>query len=106
MSFIPDKTEIMIFSDRSILENLDFYFNGKSVPINTSHRHLGVTFNNDAKWNTHVDNIQSSVSKHLNVVRRLQYRLSRTNLDKLYLVYIRPLFEYACDLWDNCGIGN
>jgi hypothetical protein len=31
---------------------------------------------------------------------------SCTNLDKLYLVYIRPLFEYACELWDNCGIGN
>jgi hypothetical protein len=23
----------------------------------------------------------------------------------LYLVYIRPLFEYACEVWDNCGIG-
>jgi hypothetical protein len=32
--------------------------------------------------------------------------LSRTNLDKLYLVYIRPLFEFACQLWDNCGTGN
>jgi hypothetical protein len=21
-------------------------------------------------------------------------------------VYIIPLFEYACELWDNCGIGN
>jgi hypothetical protein len=21
-------------------------------------------------------------------------------------VYIRPLFEYACELWDNCVIGN
>jgi hypothetical protein len=28
-----------------------------------------------------------------------------TNLDKLYLVYIRPLFEYACELWDNVGLG-
>jgi hypothetical protein len=32
--------------------------------------------------------------------------LSHTNLDKLYLVYIRPLFEYACELWNNSGIGN
>jgi hypothetical protein len=44
MSFKPDKTEIMIFSNRSIPENLDFSFNGKSVPITTSHKHLGVTF--------------------------------------------------------------
>jgi hypothetical protein len=76
------------------------------VPITTSHKHLGVTFSNDAKWNTHVDNIQSIVYKHLNILRRLKYRLSRTNLDKLYLVYIRPLFEFACQLWDNCGTGN
>jgi hypothetical protein len=46
------------------------------------------------------------ISKHLNILRKLKYRLSRTNLDKLYLVYIRPLFEYACELWDNCVIGN
>jgi hypothetical protein len=106
MSFNPDKTEIMIFSNRSVPENVDFSFNGKSVPITTSHKHLGVTFSNDAKWNTHLDNIKSSVFKHLNILRKLKYRLSRTNLDKLYLVYIRPLFEYACELWDNCGIGN
>jgi hypothetical protein len=24
----------------------------------------------------------------------------------LYLVYIRPIFEYACEVWDNCGVGN
>ena len=76
------------------------------MPITTSHKHLGVTFSNDAKWNIHLDNVQSSVSKHLNILRRLKCRLSRTNLDKLYLVYIRPLFEYACELWDNCGFGN
>jgi hypothetical protein len=40
MSFNPDKTEIMIFSNRSILESLDFSFNGTSVPITTSHKHL------------------------------------------------------------------
>ena len=22
----------------------------------------------------------------------------------MYLVYIRPIFEYACEVWDNCGI--
>ena len=92
----------MIFSNRSVPENRDFSFNRKSVPIITSHIYLGVTFSNDAKWNAHVDNIKRSVSKHLNILRKLKYRLSRTNLDKLYLVYI----EYACELWDNCGIGN
>ena len=82
MPFNPDKAEIMIFSNRNIPENLDFLFNGKSVPITTSHKHLGVGFSNDAKWNTHVDNIQISESKHLNILRRLKYRLNHTNLEK------------------------
>ena len=36
----------------------------------------------------------------------LKYKLSRKNLEKLYLVYIRPIFEYACEVWDNFGVGN
>jgi hypothetical protein len=37
MSFNPDKTAIMIYSNRSIPENLYFSFNEKSVPITTSY---------------------------------------------------------------------
>ena len=48
MSFNHDKTEIMIFPNRSFPEILDFSFNGKSVPITISLKHLGVTFSNDA----------------------------------------------------------
>ena len=60
----------------------------------------------DAKWNKHIDNICSSISKHLNVLRKLKYKLGRQNLEKLNLLYTRPIFEYASELWDNCGIGN
>ena len=42
----------------------------------------------------------------LNILRKLKYKLNRTNLEKLYLVFIRPIFEYACEVWDNCGIVN
>ena len=105
MSFNPEKTEIMIFSNVNIGESLDFVFNGKSIPTVSKHKHLGVTFNNDAKWNTHIDSILASVSQHLSVLRKLKYRLCRKNLEKMYLVYIRPLFEYASEVWDNCGVG-
>jgi hypothetical protein len=42
----------------------------------------------------------------LNVLRKLKYKLSRKYLKKPYLVYIRPIFEYASEVWDNCGVGN
>ena len=93
-------TNSLIFSNRSVPENLDFSFNGKSVPITTSHKHLGVTFSNDAKWNNHVDNIKSSVSKHLNILRKLKYRLSRTNLDK----HILCTLDHFLNMHVNYGI--
>ncbi len=105
MSFNPDKTEIMIFANTEI-PALNFSLNNKNIPMTTCHKHLGVTFSNDGKWNNHVENIISSIKKHVNILRKLKYTLSRNNLEKLYLVFIRPIFEYACEVWDNCGKGN
>ena len=56
MSFNPDKTEIMLFSNTDIPE-FNNTFNGRTIPITNSHKHLGVTFSSDAKWNIHVENI-------------------------------------------------
>jgi hypothetical protein len=39
-----------------------------------------------------------------NTLHKLKYRLSRQNVEKLCLVYICPIFEYACEIWDNCGV--
>ena len=104
MSFNPDKTEIMVFSNTDIGHNFNFSLNGNTIPITTNHKHVGVTLSSDAKWNIHIENIILNVSRHLGILRKLKYRLSRQNLEKLYLVYIRPIFEYACEIWDNCGM--
>jgi hypothetical protein len=47
MSFNPDKTESMLFSNTEIPE-LNFTFNGRTIPITNSHKHIGVTFSSDA----------------------------------------------------------
>ena len=105
MCFNPNKTEIMMFSNTKI-PNLKFSLNEKEIPIVPVHKHLGVTFTNDAKWNQHIENIIISVSKHINVLRKLKFRLCRKKLEKLYLVYVRPILEYASEVWDNCGVVN
>ena len=106
MSFNPDKTEIMLFKNVENSTNFYFYFDGKLIPLTSDHKHLGITFSEEAKWNKHVENLIKSVSKHICVLRKLKYKLNRKNLEKLYLIYIRPIFEYACEVWDNCGVSN
>ena len=82
MSFNPDKTEIMLFSNTDIPE-FNFIFNGRTIPITKFHKNLGVTFSSDAKWNIYIENILSSIYKHLNVLRKLKYKLSQKNLEKI-----------------------
>jgi len=75
------------------IPELNFTFNGRTILITNSHKHLGVTFSSDVKGNIHIENILSSIYKHLNVLRKLKYKLSRKKLEKLYLVYIRPILN-------------
>jgi hypothetical protein len=70
------------------------------------HKHLGVIFSNDCKWTKHIDVLIERTSKQLNILRRLKYRLKRDYLEKIYLVFIRPILEYASEVWDNCGQAN
>jgi hypothetical protein len=46
----------------------------------------------------------TNITKHLGILRKLKFSLNRSILEQMYLVYIRPLFEYACEVWDNCGM--
>jgi hypothetical protein len=105
MSFNPGKTEILFFSNTGNIDNIEFSFNGKSIPLSTSRRHLGVILSQNAKLNEHLENMITNIIKHLGILRKLKFSLNRSNLEQMHLVYIRPLFEYACEVWDNCGIG-
>ena len=53
MSFNPKKTEILFFSNTGNIDNIEFPFNGKSIPLSTSHNYLGVILSQNAKWNEH-----------------------------------------------------
>ena len=40
--------------------------------------------------------------KQVNVLRKLKFTLSRKALANIYLTFIRPAMEYACEVWDGC----
>ena len=42
-------------------------------------------------------------SKQLKELRKLKFKLERNYLEKIYLIFIRPILEYASEVWLNCG---
>ena len=75
--------------------------NGTQIPQVTSHKHLGVNFNNTLSWQQHVDKVYTSCARRIGMIRRLRRKLHPVVLKRIYLGAVLPKLEYACPVW--CG---
>ena len=44
-----------------------------------------------------------STVRKISILRKLKFMLSRDALITCYTTFIRPVFEYCCELWNGCG---
>ena len=71
-------------------------------------RILGVTFDENFKWDSHVDNIVKIASRRIHVLRRLKKtpHVSKEDLCTVYFASIRSLLEYNCPLFAGLSVRN
>ena len=80
------------------------------VMINTvltetdTHKHLGLTLSNTCTWSNHFQTITTKAWTRLNLLRALQFRVSRKSLEQMYIPFVRPLLEYCDSVWDNASV--
>ena len=104
VKFNPSKTEAILFSYISSEFFPNIVFDGVNVKFVKCHKHLGLTFSDNMKWDTHIETILKSASKIIGIMRKLKYNFTRKALNQIYLSYVRPLLEYSCVVWDGCTI--
>ncbi|MCG7878111.1 MAG: reverse transcriptase family protein [Candidatus Thiodiazotropha endolucinida] len=104
INFNPNKTTALLFSLRELGDVPDLIFDGVPIQFVTSHRHLGITFNEKGKWYDHIEQGLSSASKVIGVMRKLKYTFSYHALNQIYISYVRPILEYSSIVWDNCTV--
>lgn len=99
VNFNPNKTEVLYFGNQQP-PRLEFH---NTILVTTqSHKHLGVTLSEDCKWHDHINNIFSSASKILGIMRKLKFTLRRPTLNQIYVSFLRPILEYSSVVWENC----
>ena len=101
--FNPTKTEVMLISNIFYDDTLNLVMDGTILKLVEIHKHLGVILSSNNKWSKHIDSIIASASEQIAFLRKLKYKFSKQTLNTLYCTYIRPLFEYASDVWDGCN---
>ena len=104
VDFNPAKTESLVFSRKRTNHIIpELQMGNSKIKEMSSHKHLGMTLQKDAKWSLHIAEMVHKSKKKVDILRSLMYQLSRKSLEKLYLSYIRPGLEYGSSVWDNCS---
>ena len=83
-----------------------YLFFGANLETVSVHKHLGLTFSSDLKWNNHVDDINARADKRLCQLEALRFKLNRKTLEILYISYTRPIVEYSDVAFDNISDGD
>ena len=71
------KTESLSFSGGSI-NIANVYLQGDQIEDKSSHKHVGLTIQNDVKWNCHIDNIIAQVESKLCILKYHLFNFSKT----------------------------
>lgn len=82
--------------------NMQLKMDNTVLKIVETHKHLGVILSSNNKWHKHIETLIESASNQISYLRKVKYRFSKDILSKLYCCYIRPLLEYASEVWDGC----
>jgi len=101
VNFNPGKTKAMAISNRTF-EHPPLFFDNIQLSDISEHKHLGITLTSNLSWSAHINNIINNASKVCQVLRRLKFIIDRKSLETIYMTFIRPKLEYACQIWDDC----
>ena len=89
-----DKTNVMIVRKGVPLSPC-------TLPTVRSMRILGVTFQDDLKWNLHTDNVVRIAARRIFVLRKLKRMpgITKEDLVTVYCAYVRSILEYNCPVF-------
>ena len=102
VTFNAQKTNKLDICNQNVIILNSLYFDNTLLNTREHHKHLGITLQNDCKWDQHIANLIIKCRTQVNCLRSYKYRLNRKSLETMYKSYILPLFDYADVIWDSC----
>ena len=101
VKFNDAKTELLNFT-RGHDQPQPLLFNNIPLEGRNEHKHLGLTIQNNCKWDSHIRNIAKKANMLISCLRFYKYTLTRKALETMYKSFILPIFDYADIIWDGC----
>jgi hypothetical protein len=100
LSLNTDKTKYISFGKNKINQNsTNLTINGDNIAEVTSISFLGVTIQDNLKWNIHIQNKSNKVAKVNSILYRLKHVLPENVMINIYNALVLPHLTYAIAAW-------
>ena len=101
LTFNPEKCKSMLVTrKRNPVDRPILTVGGCPIAQVLQFKYLGVIVTSDLSWSSHIHTLCTKVKKIIGLLYRTFYHdASVTSLLKLYVSLIRPILEYACQVW-------
>jgi hypothetical protein len=110
LEFAPHKCSVVKFTRKRLkLETPDIYLSGNKLKYNNEATYLGVIFDQRTTWKNHIKNIVNKSSKRQGILKfmaRQNNGVSQEYLLTMYKSLIRPILEYASEIWGDASATN
>ena len=106
MALNPTKTKCMLIATRQKHQKKQLPLNlFETTPIeqDPKRRLLGVTLDEQLKWQTHINNICRTVSRNIFLLSKLSQIVSQKSKLAFFFAYIMSHMNYVSNAWDGCA---
>ena len=100
MAFHSDKCNVLTISRNKTPVKFKYCLHGHVLESVDKAKYLGVTINEDLKWENHINNFCGKANKILGFLRRNLNSGSTSVKEQAYKSLVRPSLEYASSVWD------
>ena len=96
MQFNAQKTEEVIFSTKKVKpQHPPLSLGSEEIVRKTEHKHLGMILDEKLDFKSHIREAIIKARKGIGMIKFLAKYVSRTILDQIYKLYIRPHLDYG-----------
>ena len=98
-----DKCNVLIISNKNIVDSIDIFINGVKLPFVKSAKYLGVEIDNKLSWSNHIDGLYKKLSSQLYILRRLKQILPTDDINCVYYGIFQSIIDYCITVWGSAA---
>uniref|UniRef100_A0A8P4G3Q0 Reverse transcriptase domain-containing protein n=1 Tax=Dicentrarchus labrax TaxID=13489 RepID=A0A8P4G3Q0_DICLA len=100
-----EKNEILVLGPKNLRDSLSkdiVTLDGINLASSTTVRNLGVIFDQDLSFNSHIKQTSRTAFFHLRNIRKIRHILSKTDAEKLIHAFVTSRLDYCNSLLSGC----